>query len=127
MNYFLQKILQWFPRLRAMAQSPPPSLAADLDQARAQFMQAYNNQNYATLCDVLHEQATFRGSVYPERWTFTRDRIITDRYMSYETCTAIKAGATAVPGEGTRSVGSMTLGLSPTTVTPIGDNYAVDT
>src|ERR1700722_13587157 len=82
-----------------------------IDETRERFMKGYNEQDYSALCAILHGQAKFRGSVYPEKWTFGHDQIITERYMSSETCTAIKAGATAIPREGTKSVGVMTLEL----------------
>jgi hypothetical protein len=121
----LKNFFQWLARF--FGGEPPSSpIVGIINQARDQFMQAYNEENYATLCDLIHENAKFRGSVFPERWTFTRDRIITERYMSTETCTAIKAGAIARPREGTRSVGNMTLNLRSDRVTPIGTRYAAD-
>jgi hypothetical protein len=121
----MKQFLQWLTRLFAVRQ-PDPTTIASIDQAREEFAKAYNDHNYAILCDLFHENAKFRGSVYPERWTFSRDRIITERYMSTETCTAIKAGATAQPREGSRSVGSMTLSLQSRRVTPIDAHYAAD-
>jgi hypothetical protein len=126
MKNVLRELLLRLGRVFGIVQPTPFPMVASIDEARAKFMKAYDDQDYPTLCDILHENAKFRGSVYPERWTFTRDRIITDRYMSTETCTAIKAGATATPRENTRSVGCMTLRLTSDGVTPIGTNYAID-
>jgi hypothetical protein len=123
---FLQTILLWLGRTLGIIQ-PPSEAAGDIAEARTKFINAYNNQDYIILCELFHESAKFRGSVHPERWTFSRDSIITERYMSSATCTEILAGATATPREGTRSVGSMTLNLTSGQVSPIGSDYAVDT
>jgi hypothetical protein len=122
----LQELLRRLAQILGFIR-PPAAIAESINQTRARFSTAYNNQDYATLCDIFHEHAKFRGSVYPERWTFGRDSIMTERYMSSETCTAIRAGATAIPKEGTRSVGSMTLSLRSERITPIGTNYIADT
>jgi|SRR5208282_979997 len=103
-----------------------PAIADTVDEARAKFVAAYNNQDYAALCNVLHEHASFRGSVYPEKWTHTRDSIITERYKSSNTCTEVSKGAQAKPLADTKSVGSMIITLDSETVTPIGDRYALD-
>jgi hypothetical protein len=121
----MKNFFQWLARL-FFPEPPSSPIAETINQARDRFMQAYNEENYASLCDLFHENAKFRGSVFPERWTLTRDRIITERYMSTETCTAIKAGAIARPREGTQSIGSMTLNLRSDRVTPIGENYVAD-
>jgi hypothetical protein len=121
----MKNFFRWLAGIFRMAEPSSP-IVESVNQARDRFMQAYSDQNYAVLCDHFHESAKFRGSVYPERWSFTRDQIITDRYMSSETCTAIRGGATAVPLVGTKSVGSMSLLLRSERVTPFGMNYAVD-
>jgi hypothetical protein len=123
---FLQTILLWLGRTLGIVQ-PPSEVAGGIAEARTRFINAYNNQDYIILCELFHENAKFRGSVHPERWTFSRDRIITERYMSTATYTEILAGATATPREGSRSVGSMTLSLTSERVTPVVTNYAMDT
>ena len=124
--HFLQTILQWLGRTLGIIQ-PPSEVDSGVAEARTRFINAYNNQDYIILCELFHENAKFRGSVHPERWTFSRDSIITERYMSSATCTEILAGTTAAPREGSRSVGSMTLSLTSEKVTPVGTNYAMDT
>lgn len=122
---FLRAIVRWLAQSLGIVEPAAPG-AGNIDAARARFMRAYNDQDYAGLCDVFHEHAKFRGSVFPERWTYSRDSIMTDRYMSSETCTAIRSGAVARPRAGTRSVGSMSLSLVSERIAPIGPNYASD-
>lgn len=122
----LRAIVRWLAQTLGIIE-PAAALAGSIGEARARFTRAYNEADYAALCGIFHEHAKFRGSVYPERWTFSRDSIMTDRYMSSETCTAIRAGAIARPREGSRAVGTMTLELTSERVIPAGPNYAMDT
>lgn len=106
-----------------------PVIADTLDEAREKFIQAYNDMDYAALCDVLQKDASFRGSVFPEKWTHTRDKIITERWRSSRTCTEIaKRGQNPKPLVNTLSVGSSTITLTPdkNAVTPAGPHYILE-
>lgn len=79
---FLVSVLSAGP---AAAQGPDP-----LSSARNEFARAYTAADYAALCEILHPEASFRGSLKPERWSHTRDQILGQRWNASSDCTCAK-------------------------------------
>jgi hypothetical protein len=111
----------------AIAQPAPDGLS----ELRRQFIEAYNKADYPALCALLHPEASFRGKINPARWTHTADRIITERWLSSETCSALRPGLSArsrATELNIASVGQSDLDLEPAQAVAFSrdDSYVLD-
>jgi len=103
-----------------------------LDESRAKFLKAYKDMRYDQLCEVLDKDASFRGKVFPGKWSHTADQIITDRWRSKLTCTEIAQNPKSERQQGDNfTVGQAFLELTPSRAASLvgnqrSKNYALD-
>ena len=129
----LVRLLIWLLVATIVVMRSEVSIADDmLDESRAKFLKAYKDMRYDQLCDVLDKDASFRGKVFPGKWSHTSDQIITDRWKSKLTCTEIGQNPKSERQQGDNfTVGQAYLELKPSRAASfVGNqrprNYAID-
>lgn len=117
-----------------------PEVRADdaLKSPRDAFAKAYSDMKYDGICAVLHPDASFRGSLHPERWSHTANNIVKERWNVNSTCDCganigqckhAGAGPQPQPGLQPLTVGQsdMLMTPDPTSGSVTAGIYSIDT